>query len=174
MTTIKFYHFDERDELYLGIAQVSVERISAAELETEVYFERVVNTETHEEIFPDENRFDYHFRNRLMASAIDCHETTGMEERAEKYWAEYEAEEPKQLTVACRAVFLSPDNPQTIIVYQNGNRAVRYKLLTEAADAPMRYTYDLPQPVQEYLNWVAAGCPVATPELEPELELETA
>lgn len=169
MATIKFYHFDSRDELYLGIAQVSVETLSGGGIETEVYFERVVNTETHEEIFPDEQTFDRDLRKALIASALDCYDYRGMDQQAEKYWAEYGAETTRTMVVSCHTVFLQKGQPaQTIIVYETHGRVVRYKLLSDACDAPMRYASELPEPILEYLNWVAAGCPVASSlELEP-------
>lgn len=166
MTTVKFYHFDSRDELYLGIAQVSVEILSGGGIETDVYFERVVNTETHEEIFPDEQSFPRDFRSALAASALECYDYSGMNARAEKLWAEYNAETVRTMVVSCHTVFLEKGKPaQTIIVYETRGRVVRYKLLSDAGDAPMRYASELPEPILEYLNWVAAGCPATQTEL---------
>lgn len=163
MNIVKFYHFDQHDELYLGVAQIKVERTSGGAIEYDIVFDCVRNTETHESIFPDQFGFPREFREALIASAIDADQCAQTEARAEKYWAEYDAEE-KSMTVSCHTVFLKKGEPaKTIIVYETRGRVVRYRLIDDAPNAPMRYADELPEPIIEYLNWVASGCPSTQP-----------
>jgi hypothetical protein len=136
---------------------------SGGAIEYDIVFDCVRNTETHESIFPDQFGFPREFREALIASAIDADQCAQTEARAEKYWAEYDAEE-KSMTVSCHTVFLKKGEPaKTIIVYETRGRVVRYRLIEDAPNTPMRYADELPEPIIEYLNWVASGCPSIQP-----------